>query len=42
MSMENNKEMKDYIKSVIKPRKRMNSSRTKESYQKEHKPKIWE
>ena len=42
MSMENNKEMKDYIKSVIKPRERMCSSRTKESYLKEHEPKIWE
>ena len=42
MSMENNNEMKDYIKSVIKPRERMCSSRTKESYLKEHEPKIWE
>ena len=35
------KEMRDYIKHVIKPKRKMFSSRTKVSYIKEKEPMIW-
>ena len=36
------KEMRDYIKRVIKPKRKMFSSRTKVSYIKEKEPMIWQ